>query len=356
MTILLIGENDRQQFGCKLLAQQLRRRGQKCLTIGSGIKSSGDTNSTLSPYSADLDLTVNEVMGSRLLEDVKAIGLFLKGSDQLQWFCDTYRTICRQLDRHSAPIFSGPLSPQAGDQLTADISKRLCCDLLMVPGERQRQEAAAMTFSWPEPEHQPQICSTGLWFMPERPPVGSLVRSNGERNKILVALVQGNIPGRLSGKSQILKHLIALAQAARDWTVVVTRDHSWTKGQPWVQGFKSSRKTLPNNLQFSAPGQMLDLIAACSACITVSSTWIFTAMAWGRPSMIIGDFGVRSDVETTTFFGSGCMHRLTEIEHPDQLLDLPGVNQAWLNAMGWGVHNGTDRLISALDQIHRNRA
>ena len=213
-----------------------------------------------------------------------------------------------------------------------------------------------MTFNWPDTEHQPRICSAGFWFLPERPSVGCLVKPNDNSKKILVALVQGNIPNKVSGKSQILKQLIELARAAPEWIVIVTRDHSWTKGQPWVQGFKTSGKKIPSNLQFGAPGQMIDLISACSACITVSSAWIFTAMAWGRPSMIIGDFGVRADVETATFFGSGCMHRLTEIEHPDQLLDLPGVNQDWLNSMGWGIHNGTDRLISALDQIHQNRS
>lgn len=356
MTVVLISDGDREHLGCQLLAQQLRRRGQACLTVGPGIRPTSKSNPALAASRADLDLTPLQLLSTPLLEQARAIGLFIRGADPLQRFIDTYRTLCRSRGRQPAPVFSGPVAPQVGDQLVNDLSKRLSCDLLLVPGERQRAEAAAMTFNWPETIAQPAICSAGFWFLPERPPLGTLTSPMQPTNRTLVALVQGNTPSQFGGKAQILRQLISWAERAPEWTVVVTRDHTWSTGSTWVKGFQASDWSFPPNLLFSAPGQMLDLIAGSTSCITVSSSWIFTAMAWGRPSMIIGDFGVHTEASTTAFFGCGCMHRLSEVEHPDQLLDLPGTNRTWLDAMGWGIHDGADRLLQALDQIDANRA
>ena len=132
---------------------------------------------------------------------------------------------------------------------------------------------------------------------------------------------------------------------------MIQRDHAWEKGQPWISKFKSSDWTFPDNLVFGAPGQLLSQLASCSACLSVSSPWSLTAMAWGRPTLLIGDYGIHSDQDTTTFFGSGLMHRLQSIDHMDQLLGLPPVNTSWLQSMGWGVHDGAARLIRRLVEL-----
>ena len=355
MTILLISDGDREHLGCELLAQQLRRQGQECLTIGPGIQTKDKSAPALAESRADLDLTPLQVLTTPLLDQVRAIGLFARGGNALERFARAYRTLCQARGRRPRPIFSGPLSPKVGDQLVRDLSNKLDCDLLMVPGERQREEADAMTFNWPNTIHKPAICCAGLWFLPERPPLGALTSPRERPKKTLVALVQANTPSQHGGKSQILRQLISWAEQAPEWTVVITRDQTHAPGSSWLKGFNPNDWSFPSNLLFSEPGQMLNLIAECSACITVSSAWIFAAMAWGRPSMIIGDFGVQTEESTTAFFGCGCMHRLTDIKHPDQLLDLPETNRTWLDAMGWGIHNGADRLLKALDQIEATR-
>jgi hypothetical protein len=123
------------------------------------------------------------------------------------------------------------------------------------------------------------------------------------------------------------------------------------KEQPWISKFKSSDWTFPDNLVFGAPGQLLSQLASCSACVSVSSPWSLTAMAWGRPTLLIGDYGIHTDQGTTAFFGSGLMHRLQTIDHLDQLLALPPVNASWLQSMGWGVHDGAARLIQRLEEL-----
>ena len=76
-------------------------------------------------------------------------------------------------------------------------------------------------------------------------------------------------------------------------------------------------------------------------------------MAWGRPTLLIGDYGIHTDQGTTAFFGSGCMHRLQAIDRLDQLLELPPVNAFWLQSTGWGVHDGAKRLIRRLEALIR---
>ena len=74
-------------------------------------------------------------------------------------------------------------------------------------------------------------------------------------------------------------------------------------------------------------------------------------MAWGRQTFVIGDYGIHTTQGTTAFFGSGSMHRLKTIDQLDQLLALPPVNASWLQSMGWGVHDGTTRLIRCLGEL-----
>ncbi|GIS14533.1 MAG: hypothetical protein CM15mP116_11160 [Synechococcus sp.] len=74
-------------------------------------------------------------------------------------------------------------------------------------------------------------------------------------------------------------------------------------------------------------------------------------MAWGRIPIIVGDYGIHDEQNTTGFFGCGAMHRLRSIPHLDAVSDLPLANQAWLDGMGAAITDGPDRLISALNAM-----
>ena len=47
------------------------------------------------------------------------------------------------------------------------------------------------------------------------------------------------------------------------------------------------------------------------------------------------------------------MHHLRSVRQLDDLLNLPGVNPTWLDAMGGAISNGTDRLLNALDKLSK---
>ena len=173
--------------------------------------------------------------------------------------------------------------------------------------------------------------------------------------KTLVALVQKTIPTQVGGKTQLLKQLLHWAEQSPDWTVVVARDHPSIGQQPWIKKFNPEDWTFPSNAAFAAPGQMLPLLANCSACITVSSTWAMAPISWGRRCLVIGDFGIHTDQGTTAFFGSGLMHRLSAIRELDDVMKLTAVNRNWLDGLGWALHDGTDRLIRCLQEIRERR-
>ena len=77
-------------------------------------------------------------------------------------------------------------------------------------------------------------------------------------------------------------------------------------------------------------------------------------MAWGRIPIVVGDYGIHDEQNTTGFFGCGAMHRLRSIPHLDAITELPRANQAWLDGMGADIADGPERLIRAL-KAHARR-
>ena len=349
MTILFVSDDDRSALACQLLAQQLEQRGQACLTIGPALSSRRD--SPLPSVAPQIPLNLMDLLGHELLNSASAVGVFIRRKDHLQRFTNAHRELARQRGVRPAVVFSGPLEASLGDKLVRQLSDRQCCDLLVVPGERQRRELEAITQFWPHTLDTPDIEAIGHWFSPERPPLGCLNGGTPTPPHTLLALVQEAIPTQVGAKAQLLRQLIRWAETSPDWSIVIQRDHAWEKGQPWISKFKSSDWSFPDNLVFGAPGQLLSQLASCSACLSVSSPWSLTAMAWGRPTLLIGDYGIHTKQGTTAFFGSGLMHRMQTIDHLDQLLALPPVNASWLQSMGWGVHDGAARLIRRLEEL-----
>ena len=296
-------------------------------------------------------MALDNLVGSSLLEQARAVGLFLRDPDQLQRFVTSHRNLAHQQGRRAAPIFSGPLQASLGDSLMQELHERLCCDLLILPGERQQRALHSVTQHWPADVRPPQLLSMGLWYSPERPPQGSLNGGMAQPPHHLLVLAQDRAPTAVGGKPQLLRQLIRWAETAPEWSITVQRDQAWNDDDPWIPLYDPEQWKLPPNLVFAAPGQLLSHLASCSVCLSISSPWAMTAMTWGRQTILVGDYGIHTNEGTTSWFGCGSMHRLRGVQSPDQLLELPKANQTWLESMGWGIHDGAQRLINTLEAL-----
>ena len=333
MTLLLVSDGGLERSACSLMAEALEQQGQHCITAGTPLKG----HQPLATPEPQLSINLAQLHADPLLDQVSAIGLFLQNPEQIQHFIKSYRRLCSARGRPAATLFSGPLVPLVGDALIRDLSLRLACDLLLVSGEQQRRQLQSLTFNWPASLPVPPVISTGFWF-PQAAPCAPAPKP------LLLALIQERIPTHIGARDQLLRQLNTWAQQRPHWTVMLQRDHSWTS----TRDLMPSDAPLADNLVEAAPGQLLPLLGSCTACLTVSSPWSLAAMAWGRIPIVVGDYGIHDEQNTTGFFGCGAMHRLRSIPHLDAITELPRANQAWLNSMGADIANGAERLIEAL--------
>ena len=161
-------------------------------------------------------------------------------------------------------------------------------------------------------------------------------------------MIQERIPTHIGARDQLLRQLNTWAQQSPHWTVMLQRDHGWSS-----TALMPSNTPPADNLVEAAPGQLLPLLESCTACLTVSSPWSLAAMAWGRIPIVVGDYGIHDEQNTTGFFGCGAMHRLRSLPNLDAITELPRANQAWLDGMGAEISNGPERLIEALNEQAR---
>ena len=91
MTIVLISNGIDQRFACHQLAEQLRRHGRPCLTVGGSRQSSNNVTSHLPIPATAVELSANELLGTALLDNAEAIGLFL--ADTLKAVSYTHLTL-----------------------------------------------------------------------------------------------------------------------------------------------------------------------------------------------------------------------------------------------------------------------
>ena len=337
MTLLLVSDGGLERSACSLMAEALEQTGRHRITAGTPLKG----HQPLATPEPQLSINLAQLHADPLLDQVSAIGLFLQNPEQIQHFIKSYRRLCSARGRPAATLFSGPLVPLVGDALIRDLSLRLACDLLLVSGEQQRLQLQSLTFNWPASLPVPPVISTGFWFPQAAPSAPS-------EQPLLVALIQERIPTHIGARDQLLRQLNTWAQQSPHWTVMLQRDHGW-----------SSTALMPSNtppaddLVEAAPGQLLPLLESCPACLTVSSPWGLAAMAWGRIPIVVGDYGIHDEQNTTGFFGCGAMHRLRSLPNLDAITELPRANQAWLDGMGAEISNGPERLIEALNEQAR---
>ena len=253
---MLVGDGELEQYSCHRIADAWRQAGRSCLVVGPSM--AGDL--PLPHRSCDLTLNPNQLVGSTVFEHASAIGFFLRNPADITAIATGYRAHRQSRGLWTAPIFSGPLIPLAGDELVDAFLRRLSCDLMLVSGDDQLKQLKALTSLWPAELTKPRLIATGFWF-PAIPP------TQPSPKPLLVALLQDEIPTHLGAKEQLIRLLKRWAREQTDWTVVLQPDHPW-RTPPSVA---SSNTNHPTNVVDAAPEQMLELLSRCTACLSVSS-------------------------------------------------------------------------------------
>lgn len=355
MTIVLISGSASGTFACRMMADALRQLDHSALVVSKLVT----TNNSPFPTSfieADLRLSPNEFLSGSLLEKATALGVFLDGKE-FDDFVATYRKICLESNLQAVPIFSGPLYPLVGDALIHDLAARQGADILLVHGQRQLDEVAAMTYNWNE--QFPTVIAAGFWFMPERPGIGQL-NGKGSFNapNTILMIAQKDIPNTKKLRLDLFQRFWSTATSGNqdNWKIVIAMDHHRESPPTWTSDERLQSGDKPSNLCFASQEQLLNLIAECDVCVTVSSPWIFTAMAWGKRALVIGDYGIKGPINTTPYLGSGSMHNLDYFPNLTDFRKLPRVNQYWLDSMGWAVCDGPKRLIRTLRNFQHAKA
>ena len=349
MSIILLADSNPGAYACTLLANELAQEHLDCLVVTteriSSLVSPLPENPAGNGRVAQLNCSINELLLSSLILKATAIGVFIRASN-VETFVTNYRQICQLNAQRPAPVFSGPVFPLAGDTLIEDLLPRMCCDLLCLHGERQLEEAHDLMHRWPNPVPTVAI---GFWFMPEAPETGGLVGAGKpDSPHTLVVLAQKGLPKLKGAAERMLRLLGQKASASPHWQVLIQTDHTQSEKQLPLNADQRVLAELPRNISFGASGNLPIVLGRCSACITISSPWIYTAMAWGRAVVVMADHGIRTDHGSVPFSSSGVMHRLDSITALDDLLEMPIVNSNWLEKMGWGVHDGASQLVKAL--------
>ena len=336
MTIVLISDGELEHAGCQHLAADLRRLGRPCLTVGAPLQG-------LQPLPVNpADLTVEtpgQLLTGALLLEASAIGLFLRNPAEVAAFIRGYRARMKAAAHAPVPLFSGPLRPLVGDALMEDVSHRIMADLLVLSGPMQREQLKASSRYWPAELQPPAVVNTGFWF-----PLAAQ-ESAPSSSKLLVALIQKDIPSHQGAHEQLIRQLQRWANQHPDWTIMLQRDHGWPSGQPLL----GNASGLPANLVEAAPGQMLELLARCDICLSVSSPWSLAAICWGAQALMVGDYGIQAEQGTVGWFGCGVMHRLRDIKDLNALQGQPAINRAWLDDIGGAISDGSERLLHALE-------
>lgn len=351
--LLLIGDSDSQLLATQSLAAKARALGAT-VTINA-IPREGTPTALLSalakggPYQ---DYSLTQLLTEADLEQFSAIGVYLTGS-KLAEFRNLYRTSRRQQRRPQRPLFCG-FNGVVLERFDEAIAWRLGYDLICLNGPRDQRRLEQLLRHTPFANQRCVI--TGLQRQG-----GSRLETNGEndatmRSRQLVFAEQVVMPCAQAERRRVVQLLARLARRSPDWQVLIkprvapdeTTFH--TVDIHISQTLRDALGSPPSNLQLTYE-PLPELLRRSRLMATVSSTALFDALDLGCKPIVIGDFGMRTDLGTPFFAGSGLIQKLNEAEDLDDLEQGLHVEQAWLEWVGYHTSFHTGNLLEALDQL-----
>ena len=346
LKLLLVADSDSQLLAAQALARGAGP-GRVALTVNA-VPREGTPAAVLEALGE-----LGPVWGQslqRLLRDPRldqfdAIGVYLTGS-KLAEFRNVYLTSRRQLGRSPRPLFCG-FNGVVLERFEEAIAWRLGYDLICLNGPRDQARLELML------RHTP--------FAGQRSVLTGLSRQRqlaaaGERLNRLVFAEQVVMPAAGGERRRLVRILAALARRSPDWQVLIkprVAPHENTFHSVATHIGETLAETLgspPANLQLSYE-PLAALLRGSRMLATVSSTAFFDALDLGCKPVVLADFGLRQDLGTPFFAGSGVLRRLEDAADLESLAAGPDPDPAWLEWVGYHRRFCATNLIDALEEL-----
>lgn len=351
--LLLIADSDSQLLAAQALAEATRGLGA-AVTINA-IPREGTPPAVLAALERGGPLwrqTLAQLLADPRLDQFSAIGVYLTGS-KLAEFRSVYRTNRQQRRRPLRPLFCG-FNGVVLERFEEAIAWRLGYDLICLNGPRDQQRLEQLLRHTPFRDQRSVV--TGLRRQgPSTPaPATGSLAADEERPRQLVFAEQVVMPSAPAERRRMVQLLARLARRSPHWQVLIkprvapdeTTFH--TVETHISHTLREALGSPPANLQLSyAP--LPELLRQSRLLATVSSTALFDTLDLGCQPVVMADFGLRQELGTPFFAGSGLLRRFSDAEDLDDLEQGLAVEPAWLEWVGYHPSFSAANLLQALE-------
>ncbi|MEB3320588.1 MAG: DUF6716 putative glycosyltransferase [Cyanobium sp.] len=344
LNLLLIADSDSQLLACGALAAAARSRGA-AVTVNA-IPKPGTPAGVLAALGESgpvWTLTTSQLLADPRLDRFDALGVYLTGS-KLAEFRSTYRLSRQRLQRPLRPLFCG-FNGVVLERFEEAIAWRLGYDLICLNGPRDQARLDLLLRHTPFAAQRSVL--TGL--ARNRPALAT----GGERERILVFAEQVVMPAAQAERRRLVQLLARLARRSPDWQVLIkprVAPHETTFHAVDTHISQTLREALgspPANLQLSYE-PLPQLLQRSRLLATVSSTALFDALDLGCRPLVVADFGLRQDLGTPFFAGSGLLRCLAQSDDLDALDQGGAPDPAWLHWVGYHPEFSAANLLTEL--------
>jgi hypothetical protein len=334
LRVLLIADSDSQLLACQALARSCEK--QDVQISVNAIPRPGTPAAVLAALreiGPVRGLTVPQLLADRRLDQFDAIGIYLTGS-KLAEFRSSYHSTRKPLGGARRPLFCG-FNGVVLERFEEAIAWRLGYDLICLNGPRDQARLDMLLRHTPFSQQRSVL--TGLGRNRDR---SSSATVAADRPRRLVFAEQVVMPAAPAERRRLVRILARLARRSPHWELLIkprVAPHETTFHSVETHISHTLVDTLgspPANLKLSyAP--LPQLLLESRLLATVSSTALFDALDLGCKPVVMDDFGLRHDLGTPFFAGSGLLQSLAQVDDLDALAAGPDPDPDWLQWVGY---------------------
>jgi hypothetical protein len=350
LRLLLIADSDSQLLACQALA---RSSGEQNIAISVNAIPKPGTPAAVLEALREIGpvwgFTLPQLLADRRLDQFDAIGVYLTGS-KLAEFRSSYHSTRKPLGGARRPLFCG-FNGVVLERFEEAIAWRLGYDLICLNGPRDQARLDMLLRHTPFSDQRSVL--TGLGRNRQQ---ASSATATADRPRRLVFAEQVVMPAAPAERGRLVRILARLARRSPHWELLIkprVAPHETTFHSVETHISQTLTETLgspPANLKLSyAP--LPQLLLESRLLATVSSTALFDALDLGCKPVVMDDFGLRHDLGTPFFAGSGLLQSLAQVDDLDALAEGPDPDPDWLHWVGYHPDFSPHNLWEALQAL-----